>query len=219
MRRISNGSNQVHPVIVINQKEYPVDMQEMTVWTALCWRLLDKQQLADKYAALSSGNCYTKRTLESCIARLETRGLIVSGSGETDFDALYDLLAGLYVVPLSRSPMLRLSAFAKLIAQGVPLNKASILLHKDPKPENEREVQVMALSRQALLSTAELIRCVEVGATDISTDEKLLGALYADEDSTCDNMPYLMQNAASKVPVTMAVANLYLRKQIIFERM
>lgn len=219
MRRISKGSNQVHPVIVINQKEYPVDMQEMTVWTALCWRLLDKQQLVDKYLALSAGNCYTKRTLESCIARLETRGLIVSGSGETDFDALYDLLSGLYVVPLSRSPMLRFGTFAKLLMQGVPFSKAKILLQPEPKPGNEREVQVMELSQQALLSTAELIKCVEVGIMDISTDEKLLKVLYNDEYCTCDNMPYQMQNARSKTSVTMAVANLYLRKQIIFERL
>lgn len=83
---------------------------------------------------------------------------------------------------------------------------------------NDREAQVMALSRQALLSTAELIKCVEVGATDISTDCKLLNALYADTDTTCDNIRYMMQDVPSQAPVTMAVANLYLRKQIIFER-
>lgn len=219
MRRISNGPGKVYPVIVINQKEYPVDLQEMTVWTALCWHLLDKQQLADRYSALSAGNCYTQRTLESCIARLETRGLIVSGSGETDFDALYDLLSGLYVVPLSRSPMLRIAAFARLLVQGVPFSKAKILLQPEPKPDNKQEAQVMALSRQALLSTVELIKCVEVGVTDISTDEKLLNALYFDEHTTCDNLPILMQNANSKIPITLAIANLYLRKQIIFERL
>lgn len=219
MRRITEGPDHVYPVIVINQKEYPVDLQEMAVWTALCWHILDFEQLQERYCTLSKDNCYTQRTLENCVERLKTRGLIVSGSGPTDVDALYDLLAGLYVVPLSRSPMLRLSAFAKLIAQGVPFNKASILLYKNPRPENEREVQVMALSRQALLSTAELIRCVELGVKDVSTDEKLLNALYFDADTTCDNLPYQMQNASSRVPITMAVANLYLSKQIIFERL
>ena len=94
--------------------------------------------------------------------------------------------------------------------------KAKVLFEKDNP--NDREAQVMALSRQALLSTAELIKCVEVGATDISTDCKLLNALYADTDTTCDNIRYMMQDVPSQAPVTMAVANLYLRKQIIFER-
>ena len=77
----------------------------------------------------------------------------------------------------------------------------------------------MSLSRQALLSTAELIKCVETGTTDISTDSKLMDALYADNDTTSDNIRYLMQNVPSTVPVTLAIANLYLRKQIIFERL
>ena len=76
----------------------------------------------------------------------------------------------------------------------------------------------MALSRQAILSTAELIKCVEVGATDISTDTKLLEALYADAEITCDNIRYMMQDAPNKVAVMIAISNLYLRKQIIFER-
>ena len=40
----------------------------------------------------------------------------------------------------------------------------------------------------------------------------------ADTDTTCDNIRYMMQDVPSQAPVTMAVANLYLRKQIIFER-
>ena len=157
------------------------------------------------------------RTLESCVERLKTRGLIASGTGATDFDALYDLLSGLYVVPLSESMPLRLATFLKLVLlKGTPYNKAKVLFEKDNP--NDREAQVMALSRQALLSTAELIKCVEVGAMDISTDCKLLNALYADTDTTCDNIRYMMQDVPSQAPVTMAVANLYLRKQIIFER-
>ena len=76
----------------------------------------------------------------------------------------------------------------------------------------------MALSRQALLSTAELIKCAEVGARDISTDEKLMDALYDDEYTTSDNIPDMMLTAQNRERITAAVANLYLRKQIIFQR-
>ena len=77
----------------------------------------------------------------------------------------------------------------------------------------------MALSKQALLSVAELVKCAEVGAEDVSTDRKLLDALYGDADSTSANLPFTMQGAASAKPVMMAVANLYLRKQIVLERL
>ena len=83
---------------------------------------------------------------------------------------------------------------------------------------NEQEAQVMALSRQALLSTAELIKCAELGVRDISTDEKLMDALYNDDDTTSDNIADMMLTAKSREQITAAVANLYLRKQIIFQR-
>ena len=77
----------------------------------------------------------------------------------------------------------------------------------------------MALSKQALLSTAELIKCAEGGIEDVSTDEKLLNALYSDIDSTSDNLPDMMRGSSQQVPVTLAITNLYLRKQVILERL
>ena len=41
---------------------------------------------------------------------------------------------------------------------------------------NQREAQVLALSKQALLSTAELIKCAEAGVSDLSTDQKVMAA-------------------------------------------
>ena len=119
--------------------------------------------------------------------------------------------------PLSESLPLRLAAFLKLtLLKGVPISKARELFQEDQPSEDE--AQVMALSRQALLSTAELIKCAEVGARDISTGEKLMAALYDDEYTTSDNIPDMMLTARNRERITAAVANLYLRKQIIFQR-
>lgn len=217
-RRRTTGLGRSYPVIIINQQEYDVDIQEMALWTALNWRLLDFPQVRAEYEKLEQ-DCVipARRTLENCLGRLCTRGLVASGTGGTDFEALYDLLGGLYVIPLSESLPLRLAAFLKLtVLKGVPISKARELFQKD-RP-SEEEVQVMALSRQALLSTAELIKCAELGVRDISTDEKLMDALYNDEDTTSDNIADMMLTAKSRERITAAVANLYLRKQIIFQR-
>ena len=217
-RRRTTGFGRSYPVIIINQQEYDVDIQEMALWTALNWRLLDFPQVRAEYEKLEQ-DCVipARRTLENCLGRLCTRGLVASGTGETDFEALYDLLGGLYVVPLSESLPLKLTAFLKLTVQkGVSVSKAKALFQRDHP--NEQEAQVMALSRQALLSTAELIKCVELRVRDISTDEKLMDALYNDEDTTSDNIADMMLTAKSRERITAAVANLYLRKQIIFQR-
>lgn len=209
---------QSYPVVIVNQKEHILDLQEMAIWTTLCWNLMDFERLEKKYDQLMAGQPAQRRSLEFCVERLQTRGLIAVGKGQMDSEALYDLLGGLYVVPLSERISLRLIAFLKLVLlRGVSWNRAKILFRHDCR--SEREAQVMALSKQALLSTAELIKCVEDGIVDVSTDERLLDALYSDTESTSDNLPYLMKGTKDQVPVTLAIANLYLRKQIILERL
>ena len=217
-QRRSGGLGRSYPVIIINQTEYCVDIQEMALWTALNWRLLDFPQVEAEYYKLDQDCAIPAlRTLEDCLGRLCTRGLVASGTGATDFEALYDLLGGLYVVPLSESLPLRVAAFLKLtVLRGIPVAKARELFRRD-RP-NEQEAQVMALSRQALLSTAELIKCAEVGATDVSTDEKLIDALIDNDYTTSDSIAFEMLGAEQRTPITMAVANLYLRKQIVFDR-
>ena len=214
--RKTDANGRTYPVILVNQEEHMVDMQEMAVWTVLNWRFLHLEQIEMKYGQLAGELPPARRTLETCLNRLEMRGLIARGVGDTDFEALYDLLGGLYVVPLSESLPLRLATFWKLLLDGVPFAKARQLFQKD-RP-SAREVQVLALSRQALLSTAELIKCAEVGATDVSTDEKLMKALIDNDYTTSDSIVFEMLEAEQRTPITMAVASLYLHKQIIFER-
>ena len=205
------------PVVLVNQQEYILDLQEMAIWSILAWRLLDDAQLEEKYDPfIKEMNIEETRTLENCLKRLVVRGLVASGTGGTDFEAMYDLFGSLYVAPITESLILRLTVFFKAIFRGCPIRKAGKLFEQDHP--NAQEAQVMALSRQALLSTAELIKCVELGVTDVSTDEKVIDALYGDSDTTSDNIRYQMQEAESRASVTMAVANLLLRRQIIFER-
>lgn len=213
---VKNGEEGSYPVISLNRTEYPVDPQEAAVWAVLCWRICNEEQIRERYERFAEDMPVERRTLECCLSRLVTRGLIAKGVGKTKFEALYDLMGDLYVQPVSDKLSYRLMAFARLLMRGVSVGKTVRLFVRD-KP-NEQETRVMALSRQALMSTAELIKCVEVGATDVSDDMKLLDALYVDEETTCDNIAILMRTAKSREPVTMAVANLYLRKQVILER-
>ena len=218
-RRKRDSSGQTYPVIIVNRKEYMVDRQEMALWTCLNWRIANMEQAREHYEKLEQSLYpYITRTLENCLKRLEVRGLVVSGNGDTGFEALYDLLGGLYVIPISESIPLRVMTFLKMVLlEGVAVSKARQLFQRD-RP-NQREAQILALSKQALLSTAELIKCAEAGVSDVSNDQKVMVALYDDDYTTCDNLRWEMMQAESRKDVTLAVANLYLRKQIIFERL
>lgn len=208
-----------YPVIIIDQQEYMVDIQEMILWTCLNWRFLTLEQLQRHYEQKVQGlDAAPSRPLEACVARLVTRGLAASGTGDTGLDALYDLLGGLYVVPVSSSVLLRVCVFLKLtLRDHIPIYKAGRLFRTDrPSPEERR---VLELSKQALLSTAELIKCVETQTYDVSTCDKLLTALYDDTETTSRNISFLMRDKPSTVPVLTAISNLYLRQQIIFQRL
>ena len=122
-RTTAEGS---YPVILINEQEYMVDLQEMILWTCLSWRLLSLEQIRELYLQKTRFmEVSFSRPFEECAARLVTRGLAASGTGRTGYEALYDLLANLFVVPVSGSFPLRVLAFLKLtLRDRVPFGKA-----------------------------------------------------------------------------------------------
>lgn len=155
-----DGGGRRYPVILMDHREFGMDPQEMTLWTALCWRLTDRQRAEDFYEELSNGmELFPRRSFSDCLDRLVTRGLVAKGSGTTDFDALYDLLGELYVVPISSSFPLKVVTFLKLLCSGTAPGSAATLFRRDRRTEPERHI--MDLSRCAPLSTAELVRCAE----------------------------------------------------------
>ena len=118
-RRKRDRAGQAYPVIIVNRQEYMVDRQEMALWICLNWRITSMEQAREHYEKLEQSLYpYITRTFENCLKRLEVRGLVVSGSGDTDFEALYDLLGGLYVIPISESIPLRAVTFLKIGSAG-----------------------------------------------------------------------------------------------------
>ena len=54
-----------YPVVIVGRKEYMLDVQEMTVWSSLAWRILSRSQIAEAYLKLTRGLSFTsRRTLD-----------------------------------------------------------------------------------------------------------------------------------------------------------
>lgn len=217
LERQTKGHDRSYPVVMLGGQAYMMDVQEMVVWSALNWRICKWEDISLQCEKLASSlNCCFSRPWETCINRLLTRGLLVSGCGETEYDALYDLLSSLGVIPTSGSVLVRGVSFLKIVLScRVPFRQALKLFHKDQRTDYES--RVMRLAHQALLSTAEIIKCVEQGVSVLPNEKILLEKVYGEED-TFYNIAYQMKNSRSSQAVTLAVANLYLRQQIIFER-
>ena len=217
LSRQTEGHCQSYLVVMLGGQDYMLDVQELVVWTALNWRICTWEDIplqCDKLA--SSLNGCISRPWDACINRLLFRGLLVSGCGETEYDALYDLLSSLGIIPTSDSVLLRGASFLKFVfSRHIPVKQALKLFCKDQRTDYES--RVMRLAHQAILSTAEIIKCVEQGVAVLPDEKTLLETVYGKED-TCYNIAYQMKTSRSSQAVILAVANLYLRQQIIFER-
>ncbi len=208
-----------HPIVTLNRKQYVLDVQEMILWTVLNWRILSPDELKELYRQKSLETGFSsEREVDECICKLLQRGLIASGKGETAADALYWLLSELYIIPISQNIMLRIVSFVKLsMFGGVPISVTRKILKKDRRSKDES--YVMRLARHTVLSTAEIIKCADRNITDIASEDEMVEALYHDEYTTSGNIAHTVRLLPKCRPVLVSVANLYMRKQIIFERM
>lgn len=216
MRKHENG--QEYPIVFVRSHEQILDIQEMVIWSILNWRLLTAKELKEFYKRKTHQMpVKPARDFQACLDRLKQRGLVEAGTGETQGEALYDLLGGLHIIPLVAGPLTRLFNFTRAVLfHRVPIQVAKSILGS--RPRNKQEVRVLRLARQAFLTTAEIISCVERQIDDISTDDKIMDALYADEHTTCDNLIDLARRCPSRPQITQAIADLYTRRQLILER-
>lgn len=215
LRRDNEGRQ--YPVVITHGNESLLDVQEMIIWSSLLWKVSTYDELKNEYLAKSrSAQVSGQYALDHYLNRLQQRGLIVSGKDYVGVDALYDLLSRLNVIAVSDSLIAKIAAFLMFSFRGVPLRVTKKIFFRTKLSDDES--QVLSLARQQIMSTAELIQCVELGVTDISTEDKLVEALYSDDTTTGANIHITSRFAAAREPVLQAVANLYLQKQVLFEK-
>ena len=156
------------PVIIVCEKEYEVDVQEFIVWSILNWRILREEEIGSYYEKMVNNTNAIHRSWQDCVQRLLVRGLIVVGTGDTEYDALYDLLACRFIIPIGAAWPLRILSFSKLtFLEGISW--------------------------------------------------KITRRLYDDNDLNCDNFAQAVREYHCSREVITAVANLYLRQQIMID--
>jgi hypothetical protein len=215
----SGGIGKHYPVVVIDRKEHILDFHEMVLWVIMNWRVLDRTQVENLYAKkLAEIDLEAEKDCIVYIELLRYRGLITLGVGETDADAMYYLFGSLYITPLVSNVFIKIKSFFELtLRQNVSFRIAAReIFRKSSYTANEK--RVLDLSRQNILSTAELMKCVEENVTDISDDSKLTDVLFTDDYTTSDNLFFTAKNFKCQIPVLEALVNLYMRKQIHFTR-
>lgn len=215
----NQGKNNVYPTVILSGNECRLDVQEMMIWSALNWRITDDKQLHTYYSEQKkkSGVVFS-RSYTDTLNRLIVRGLVASGRGENGEEALYDLISGLYIIPLYQSPLIRIISFLRMVfIFKLPYEKAKVLFERDKKNKNERRIMKLAFS--APMSTAEIVKCIDKNIDFILNEDDVVEFLYDDKFTTSENIAESVRGLSSVRTVLTAVSNLYLRRQILFERM
>lgn len=215
----NQGKNNVYPTVILSGKERRLDVQEMMIWSALNWRITDDKKLYTYYSEQKKkSDVVFSRNYTDTLNRLIVRGLVASGRGENGEEALYDLISGLYIIPLYQSPFIRIISFLRMVfIFKLPYKKAKVLFERDKKNKNERRIMKLAFS--APMSTAEIVKCIDKNIDFILNEDDVMEFLYDDKFTTSENIAESVRGLSSVRTVLTAVSNLYLRRQILFERM
>lgn len=206
------------PILVVNGNETTPNMSEMILWSTLYWQILTDDELETQFAAKKNEVNYTDSMSASAVMYwMMRRGLIEEGIGDTYEDALYDLLSRLYITPIEVNPLLDVVSFLRMVfSDRLPVKTALQVFNRDRRSDGEKKI--MKLIHKVKLTTAETVRCFDRNVLDLQNEDEVVERLYQDDYTTSENIADEMRSSPVCRSVLTDISNLYLRKQIVFDR-
>ena len=212
--RTENGREM--PYILRMGRLEPISIPEFFIWSHLLWEVETYDEIREFYQNQSKSLGVRLPNLDQALKMLIKRKLIAKGIGYTGEDALYDMLSAAFVLPIHTLGKKKLSSVIRLLVKGRITGREAIRAMR-PEHLTGDENRVMKLVRQTPLSVSELIRCIENGVWDVDTPEKVITAIYTDEEDTQERMQITSRQADCKTAVLEALANLYLRRRVMLD--
>ena len=204
------------PLVTAGGRECALTPHELILWSSLAFRILTYDELkAAFYKKEQELHIMGELDFDYYLNRLIMRRLIASGRDCTGIDALYDLLGRLYLQSSHTGFPAKFLTFLKLcLCHGISVRQAACVFRSEKLEPMEK--QLISLLNRQMLSTAELIKCVQKGITQLKNKNKLMEYLYQDNDADCESFIIESRFSEKSIPVLAAITNLYLKQQIVF---
>lgn len=210
--------NHKTPIVINNHREYGLSEEEFILWSCLAFHIRQIHELHTAFSErLKLHNRSENIPMEPYLNRLIVRGLIVKGDGLTRIDALYRLLGELYLCPQKDNFATQLFSCIYLYLKR-KIEKTDMAYFFRKVPLSPMEKVVLQIAKRVQISTAELAACVEHGVFP-KDNRQLLSQLYDSTDATFHTVAENLQLNHTQYPILEAVTNLYLNKQIAFEKL
>lgn len=205
------------PAVIIEDSEYHLTVDELLVWGTLHWSFLDKTSAEKEYSRRKAKNrLFNDVSFEQTLNRLINRGLVVSGSDYLAADALYNLIGTLKIRHVRFSLTEKIKSIAYLyFSKGLTFKECYNAYFGTEFTQDEKNV--LRLSKHVGLSASEIVKCVENNINEIKDEGDVMDKLYNDDETTYETILVKSRFSTLKSDVVKAVANLYLKKKIIFE--
>lgn len=205
------------PVVIKDGREYQLNPDELMIWISVHWNFLNQVDFEKEYnRRRNAEHIFNDCSFESVTQRLEIRGLIKSGTDYLAADALYNLVSRLKIRPVRFSIWDKVKSCMYLyFKKGLPFAQCVSAYFMEKTTPNER--RVLMLSKTAEITAAEIIQCAENNIKSISSEEEIIDKLYYNPETTSDTIVIDSRFRQLKTDVLQAVANLYLKKKIVFE--
>ncbi len=205
------------PVIMVEDSDYMVSVDELIIWSSLHWNFLVKDALEKEYSRRKVRNrVFNDTSFDQTLNRLETRGLIASGTDYIAADALYNLISTLKIRPARTAIFDRLKSICYFyFVKGVPFSecyKSYFGINITPDEES-----ILRLSKKIGITTSEIIQCAEKKIKRIHNEEDIIGKVYSRKSVDFQTVAAESKFSELKADIIKAVANLYMKKRIIFE--
>lgn len=129
-----------YPLVVAKGRSYPLNAEEMVVWSTLNWRILDMERLETLCRDMGKGYSLEVACAD-VLQGLVKNGLVALGQGQTDLAALENLLSGLNIILINQSLRSRVKAFVQVVkTRRVPLFAALRLFERPRVSDKERRI-------------------------------------------------------------------------------
>ena len=91
------------PTVTVNMKEAVLQIEEMILWSCLMWNIVTKDEARNAFEKKALEYGVDPERFDAVLERLQVRHLVVNAEADRGDEALYKLLANLYVIPMTSS--------------------------------------------------------------------------------------------------------------------